>query len=224
MALAELIERGQLWRGQGGQGMQAAAVEPSGFAQLDELLPGGGWQRGQLVELLCDDEGRGELRLLWPLLRRIAADNALILWVDPPHHPYPLALRQAGIGLSGQRIVRTHSVKERLWALEQALGSGCCGLVLGWLDAGVPGTALRRLQLAASEGEALGWIFRPNAVASQHSSAAYRLRLHNGHSERQVEVELLKRRGGWPVSARTLSLPLPAFSPPALSRVPRPGG
>lgn len=213
MALTELIERGQLWRAQDGPGMQAVAMEPSGLAALDAQLVGGGWQRGQLVELLCNGEGGGELRLLWPLLRRLSAQETLVLWIDPPYHPYALALQQAGIDLSRQRLVRTRTLKQRLWALEQALNSGSCALVLGWLDATVPGPALRRLQLAASEGDTLGWIFRPPAVAGQSSAAAYRLRLQPGQNEQQVELELLKRRGGWPVPALSLALPLGPLLP-----------
>lgn len=210
MGLARLIEQGQLWRGQAPLQLTDVAVESSGYPELDLLLPGGGWQRGQLVELICSGEGQGELRLLWPLLRRIRARDQLVLWVDPPHVPYPLTLQRAGVYLPAQRVVRTGSLKERLWVLEQALKSGCCPLVLSWLDAQVKTTALRRLQLAAAEGEALGWMFRPEGVSGQSSPAAYRMHLQadtRAEPGTQVDLTLLKRRGGWPLPAQALTLP-----------------
>lgn len=205
MALARLMEQGQLWRGRGDQQIDARLIESSGHAALDALLPGGGWLRGQLIELLHDGEGCGELRLLWPLLRRLAAPDQLILWIDPPHHPYPLALLRAGIRLDNQYLVRTHSRRERLWALEQALKSGCAPLVLGWLGAEVSGAQLRRLQLAAQEGGGLGWIMRPGCVREQSSPLAYRLQLSAPAG--QPTLTLLKRRGGWPLPPVPLDLP-----------------
>jgi cell division inhibitor SulA len=205
MALARLMEQGQLWRGNAEQRVDPRLLESSGYAGLDALLPGGGWLRGQLVELLYAGEGCGELRLLWPLLRRFCCSDRLVLWIDPPHHPYPLSLLQAGIRLDNQRIVRTRSQQERLWATEQALKSGCAPLVLSWLDARVSAAALRRLQLAAQEGEALGWMMRPDSVREQSSPAAYRLQLDAAAG--MPQVTLLKRRGGWPLPPTALELP-----------------
>lgn len=205
MALARLMEQGQLWRGQGERQIDPRLIESSGYAALDALLPGGGWLRGQLIELLYAGEGCGELRLLWPLLRRLAAPGQLILWIDPPHHPYPLPLLQAGIRLDSQRIVRTGSSRERLWALEQALKSGCAPLVLGWLGAEVSDAQLRRLQLAAQAGGGLGWIMRPDPVREQSSPLGYRV--HLAATGGQPRLALLKRRGGWPLPPIPLDLP-----------------
>src|SRR5258707_13505090 len=46
----------------------AAECAPTGFEILDAELPGGGWPQGQLIELLHDDPGIGELSLLAPAL------------------------------------------------------------------------------------------------------------------------------------------------------------
>lgn len=203
MALVQLMEQGQLWRGTQDAGIQTEALESSGYPELDARL-GGGWLKGQLIELLQAGEGRGELRLIWPLLRSAAPERP-VFWIDPPHHPYALALLQAGIRPEAQQLVRTHSIKERLWALEQALKSGCAPLVLGWLGGQVSTAALRRLQLAAQSGGGLGLIMRPDSVQSQSSPAAYRLHLNS--SEAGAEIALLKRRGGWPLPAASVELP-----------------
>ena len=44
----------------------------SGFAELDAQLPGGGWPRRALTELLLPQPGIGELRLLAPVLQAVS--------------------------------------------------------------------------------------------------------------------------------------------------------
>ena len=61
---------------------------PTGFAELDEQLPGGGWPRGALTEILLEREGIGELRLLLLALARVSATSDWQAWVSPPHVPY----------------------------------------------------------------------------------------------------------------------------------------
>ena len=64
-ALADVLSRSDVWRG---DSLARAALPgvPSGFAALDAELPGGGWPRGGLVELLPARQGIGELSLLMP--------------------------------------------------------------------------------------------------------------------------------------------------------------
>ena len=64
-ALEQLLQHPCIWR----VGQVAAAARTgigSGFAQLDKELPEGGWPAGALTELLCDDQGIGEISLLSP--------------------------------------------------------------------------------------------------------------------------------------------------------------
>jgi hypothetical protein len=57
-----VLQHPGIWRGD--RLAQAGAdVLPTGFAELDEQLPGGGWPRGALTEILIEREGIGELRL-----------------------------------------------------------------------------------------------------------------------------------------------------------------
>ncbi len=203
MSLEQLLERGAVWRASEAVAEPVVAGLASGHAELDQLLQGQGWQPGSLVEVLYDTEGCGELRLLLPLLA--ASQERWVLWVDPPHIPYAPALKAAGVALDRLLLVRSNSRRDRLWCIEQALKSGCCSAVLGWLGDVSP-QALRRLQLAAAEGEGLGFIFRPTACKGQASAAPYRLLLEPDQAPDTLAVSVLKRRGGWPLSRRVLSL------------------
>src|SRR3954464_1568163 len=93
-ALDQLLQRNVLWRG-GSLGASLDAVA-SGFACLDEQLPGGGWPRAGLSELLADAEGIGELALVLPALARLTGAGKRVIWVGPPHVPYAPALAAAG--------------------------------------------------------------------------------------------------------------------------------
>ena len=61
-ALAEILQKHPVWRG--GALAQAVSAIPTGFAALDAQLPGGGWPRQGLTELLADEPGIGELGLI----------------------------------------------------------------------------------------------------------------------------------------------------------------
>jgi hypothetical protein len=165
---------------------------PSGCADLDAQLPGGGWPLGALTELLTT--GAGGLQLLLPALARLSRENRWLVWIAPPYLPYAPALAHAGLRLSRLLLIEPPGAKDGLWAMEQALRSGACGAVLGWPPA-PDHRALRRLQLAAEAGHAMAVVYRPPCVAAQTSPAALRLRLEAAADG--VHVNILKRRGGW---------------------------
>src|SRR5919197_5979013 len=96
-ALEELIARQALWRG--AALATAVATVPSSFAALDVELPGGGWPRQGLTELLTDEQGIGELGLVLPTLARLTRAGKRVVWVGPPHEPYAPALAAAGMDL-----------------------------------------------------------------------------------------------------------------------------
>jgi hypothetical protein len=178
----------------------------TGHAELDRELPGGGWPQGQLVELLTDDSGIGELSLLAPALAQLARACRSTVWVLPPDSapgiaaqtlPYAPALAAAGIDLARTIFVKPATPREGLWAVEQALRAQHLGAVLGWLPAGAsPGgdfKALRRLHLLAQRHRTLAFVLRATSHAQSPSPAALRLQL--AASRTALEVMLLKRRG-----------------------------
>ncbi|MFQ5642172.1 MAG: translesion DNA synthesis-associated protein ImuA [Thiogranum sp.] len=191
MNLDTLLQRPDVWRG--GQVNAAASVVPSGFSELDALLAGG-WPQGALTELVMPCQGIGALRLLTPALARLSQDDRWVCWVAPPHIPYAPALVSAGIDLSRVLLVHPKARQDGLWAVEQGLRSGNCGAVLAWptLD---DDDVLRRLQLAAEAGDAIGFLFRSRRCVRRPSAAALRLQLDPG-TDGKLSVSVLKRRGG----------------------------
>jgi len=192
-ALAELLHHPALWRG---AGAGASETIPTGFHALDTRLPGGGWPRNTLIELLVPAAGVGEVRLLLPALRRLAAMGAeprWIAWLAPPHLPYAPALADAGLDPTRMLVVRPRAGLDRLWAMEQALRSGACAAVLGWTGE-AQGTMLRRLKLAAEEGATSAFLLRPALHRHDPSPAALRLAL--SARDCALDVEILKGRGG----------------------------
>ncbi|WGG51732.1 translesion DNA synthesis-associated protein ImuA [Rugamonas sp. DEMB1] len=181
----------------------------TGFAALSAQLPGGGWPSGTLIDLLVQQPGIGELRLLRPALAALGQRPIVLL--QPPHAPQALAL--AALGLPPSQLVWIRSGAksgDALWAAEQVLRSGCCGALLFWQQH-VRGEALRRLHLAAQSGETLFWMLRPLSAAQDSSPAPLRLSLRPAPGG--IDIGFVKRRG--PQRDAPLFLPL---SPTLLQR------
>jgi hypothetical protein len=186
--LARLLEHPAVWRGRSAAPLQ---VLPTGFAALDGRLPGKGWPRTGLIEILIARFGSGELDLLLPTLAALTRAVAArwCVWVAPPLMPFAPALASRGIVLDRVAVVNG---ARPLWALEQALGSGACDAALGWARQPKP-REIRRLQLAAERGRTLGVLFRPRRAAREPSAAVLRLSLEPCVAG--VRITLLKGRG-----------------------------
>jgi cell division inhibitor SulA/protein ImuA len=215
--LARLLEHPAIWRG-------SSAVRspgtPTGFAALDACLPARGWPCTGLIELLPVRFGSGELYLLLPALAALTRRPASrgCVWVAPPDlpptgeadgcalEPFAPALAAAGLALERVLVVRPDGPAAALWAFEQALGSGGCEGALVWLHRARP-LEIRRLQLAAERGRALGVLFRPEEAAREPSPAMLRLLLQP--MGQGMRVTILKSRGGARVS---FELPWPNLS------------
>lgn len=215
----------KLWRGcdMAGRGSHGLST---GYPALDEILPGRGWPRNGLVEIISKQWGMGELQLLLPLMRSVIAQGKWVLWISPPHQLYAPALVQAGIDIEQVLVVKAEtSCRDALWSMEKALQSGSCGLVLAWQN-WLPGRVLRRLQLAGESGDTLGVLFKHNV--SKHSPSPLRMEIKSSCEEdssfSDAEVAVLKARGNFrPLSTR-LDL-YPCFGPgfrPAFQTKPEP--
>lgn len=173
----------------------------TGYAALSAQLPGGGWPTGSLVELLLQQSGIGEMRLLHPALAELKRPIVLL---QPPQVPQALGLSALGVQPSQLVWVRnTGRTADGQWAAEQALRSGCCGAVLLW-DRHVRGESLRRLHLAAQSSDTLFCMMRPIQEAQDASPAPLRLALRGAAGG--VQIEFIKRRG--PQRDEPLFLPL----------------
>jgi len=165
----------------------AQPVLSSGFRALDKLLPAGGVRRGSLLEWLAATEASGAAALASAVACRMAAAPAggAILIVDRRglfHPPAVLPWLEEACGgrseaLAGRLVVvRPKSDDDELWAIDQALRCGGVAAVLAWPQRVHP-TALRRWQLAAKAGGAVGLLVRPQAVQQESSWAEARVRV-----------------------------------------------
>ena len=203
--IKKLLHHPDLWRA--GQLTQAPDTRSSGFAVLDEHLPGCGWPRAGLAEFLLNTTGVGELRLLAPLMRELThSEHRWVAWINPPFIPYAPALEALGIDVSRILLIHPKTHQEALWALERASRSGTCSMTLAWLDERqLHLKDTRRLQLAARQGRTLTCLFRPSEAAATNSMAELRLQMTPGEPG-SVALDIRKRRGGWPVSGIRLQI------------------
>jgi len=207
-ALTALLHNPLVWRGD--NLARVAAAVPSGFADLDQELPGGGWPRGGLTELLADDEGIGELGLVLPALAHLAQGGAWIALVAPPHLPHAPAFAGRGVDPARVIVIATNQDQDRWWAAEQVLRANSAGALLFWPRT-VNDQRLRRLQLAAQEGGAPAFVFAGTARAAHSSPAPLRIRL--AADATRLRLDIFKRRGG--VMTRPLLLDVRATAAPA---------
>jgi protein ImuA len=97
-----------LWLGhQFGRNIEHAL--PSGFAALDAQLPGGGWPRRALTELLLPHPGVGEVRLLSHCLAATQRSGRLVMLFDPPAALSGWALAQLGLDVEQLLIIDTRT-------------------------------------------------------------------------------------------------------------------
>ncbi|HEX7324846.1 MAG TPA: translesion DNA synthesis-associated protein ImuA [Rhodanobacteraceae bacterium] len=188
IALDTLIRERRVWRGQ--PAALPPSAQPTGWPALDAALPTGGWPEAALSEILIPADGVGELQLVLPTLARLTRHGQRVIVIAPPYRVYAPAWHAAGVDLRWLTIVET--AREHVaWSLEQCLRSGSCAAVLGW-----PGHAddrtLRRLQVAAGTGQALGFVFRDRAALGNPSPAALRLEIETAPARLVVH----KCRGG----------------------------
>lgn len=204
-----------LWRAHQ-LGCDGESVLTSGFDALDVHLPGGGWPRRALSELLLMHSGVGEIRLLSPCLTAVQRAGKLVMLFDPPSALCAMALAQLGFDVEALLIIDTQARRipgtDSLWALEQALKSGYVGAVLAWLPPRLSAQRLRRLQLAAHAHDGPAFLLREMSAAQCPSAALLRLGLHPNGAD-VLAVRVLKRRG--PPLEALLQLELP----PVLSNV-----
>ena len=194
VAISDVLRDPRIWQG---PRHAQPAVEPTGHALLDATLPGGGLPIGSLVEVLHEFDGTNELTLLLPLIAHASRTQRHVAFINPPYIPYVPALVAAGVDPAFVHTIQDCG-DESLWAAEQALRSSTCALAACW-PRQANDRQLRRLQLAAEGGRAIGVVFRPARTAMTTSPAAVRLRA----GVRGIEV--LKCRGG---NARPYAIPL----------------
>lgn len=193
----------------------------TGHSALSSQLPNGGWPKGALVELLVQQPGIGEMRLLAPALKAVADRRVILL--QPPHVPQALSLAALGVPPASAIWLRADRTADALWAAEQVLRSGSCGALLFWPGMSsnsarqqhVRADSLRRLHLAAQNGETLFFVMRPLGAEVDASPAPLRLSVKPAPGG--IDIGFVKRQG--PQRDSPLFLPLEVGT---IRRVPAP--
>lgn len=174
----------------------------TGFDVVDNELPGQGWPRSVLIELLLQQSGIGEMQLLKPVLSPLSKTKKIVL-VQPPYLPQAMACRSWGVNINNLFWIKTASAADGLWATEQILKNGCCGAVILW-QTNVRTESLRRLHLAAQSTDTWLWLMRPLAASQDASPAQLRIALRPAAGG--VSLNIVKRRG--PGAKQLIFIPL----------------
>ena len=191
-----------MWRGTELR-TQAASVVSSGWAALDQELPGHGWPCQSLTEILAPQPSVLEWRLMGPALRRVVALGGQVLLVGPPKQPYLPGLVHEGIDQRHLVWIQADTPGHRLWVTEQLIKSNAAGAVIAWLPQARQ-EQIRRLQVHAQACDGLVFLCRPESA--QHEASAAPLRLHARYGlDWQLHIEIFKRRG--PLHTGVLRLP-----------------
>lgn len=167
------------------------AVTATGYPVLDRELPNGGWPSASLIELLTQQPGIGEMRLLRPAFQSISRKRRIAL-VQPPYMPQIAAWAGWGLPVDSLIWIKTTRSADALWSAEQILRNGSCGALLFW-QSHVRTESLRRLHLVSQGSDILFWMMRPLACTEDASPAPLRLALRPAHDG--ISINIVKRRG-----------------------------
>ena len=181
-----------VWRGSE-LGTPVASVVASGWALLDQELPGGGWPCHALAEVLSPQPAVLEWRLLGPTLRQVVARGGQVVVVAPPRQPHLPGLVHAGLDPRQLVWIQADTPAERLWVTEQLIKSGSAGALVAWVPQARQ-EQIRRLQVCAQSCAGLVFLCRPEAA--QHEASAAPLRVHASLLlDWELRVQVFKRRG-----------------------------
>jgi hypothetical protein len=195
-----LNSRNDIWR-LGDETTKNRDVYRSGLKELDNFLPGGGWPRIGLIEIIVKHYGLGELQILMPLMRNLTTHDKLLLWICPPYKICTSTLIKAGIDIEKLLIINSEvRTKDALWAAEQALQTQEFGIVLLWRN-DVTRSALHRLLLATKNNKTLGVLFKRKKTEDSQSSMVLKLEHPTGDElktrtkNRKIKLQILRITG-----------------------------
>jgi protein ImuA len=175
----------------------------TGFAQLDDVLPGGGWPCGAITEVLVPQFSVSELRLLSKTMALQTGSARPVALIGPPHAPHPPGLRHDRVDERHLLWIDVDTPRDRQWCTEQLVKAGTFGAVVAWIPL-VRAEQIRRLQVLAGRCKGPVFLVRPEVAAREASAAPLRVQLRP-HTDWQISLRVLKRKGA-PLE-ETLMLP-----------------
>jgi protein ImuA len=176
-------------------------VVASGLAEVDAVLPGGGFPRGALSEL-AGGRASGKTAVALSLFAALER-HELAAYVDGRAELYPPAAAERGVDLARLLVVRPGApaapdARAALWAAEALLASGAFGAVAIDVPVGADiegrDAVARRLQAAAERGGAVGlWL---SAGSGLRVPAAVRVELVREGDRILAQRGVARARGG----------------------------
>lgn len=198
--LEQLKNKKLLW--QANHTSQMLSVKSTGFIELDSQLHGGFPQQGVID--IDSDIGIGELRLLLPDFQaRQEQGDKLLVFIAPPLLLNSETLAEQGFVLERVLIIKADTSAQALWSAEQCLNSGCCYAVVLWQH-DIEVNQVKRLQLATEKGDALLVMLRYQKFVKLALPVSLAMQLRA--DPQGIEVEITKRKGGWPSHAFSVNM------------------
>lgn len=195
---AGMQQHADVWRA-AELGSASLQTVDTGYAAFNQVLPGGGWPQGALVEVLQAQAGQHEWGLVAPALAGLqaAAPDKLLVLAGAPCLPFGPALGARQLDM--RRLLCVQSAQgdgpALLWATREALQCADVGCVLAWLP-DARSAHLRRLQIAAHAHGKLLFVFRTPRAQQESSPAPLRLLIEGTTGDAgNLLVHVLKRRG-----------------------------
>jgi protein ImuA len=178
-------------------------IVTTGAQALDDLL-GGGLKRGTLVEWL-GIEASGAMTLAI-IAARIACENqGTMAIVDDKKQFYPPAVAALGVDLARVVILQPGNASDYAWCVHQTLRSPGVAAVLCH-PGKIHERMMRRWQLAAERGGALGLLVRPIEAQNLPSWAKVRVVVEAGRSQGMERRWQLSIAGSHAKSGKTIEV------------------
>ena len=186
-----------------GNSALGTTVVSSGSQELDDILPGGGFLPGQLIEWLGEGHGSGAGTLALQAAWQAVSLGGMLAVLDHAKFFFPPAASTLGIDLDRLLLLRSGSAQEEFWALDQLLRSP--EVAATWVSLGhCDDRHFRRLQLSAEQGGTLGCLVRSSRMLGRPSWAHLQLLVRPvplqglvppGNPLRQLEITIIRCQG-----------------------------
>ncbi|CND88708.1 SOS-induced cell division inhibitor SulA [Yersinia nurmii] len=133
---------------------------------------------GLISEVVYSESQPAVVQLLVPLLQQLGKQSRWLLWLTPQQKLSRLWLEKSGLPVD--KVVQLSQIDSlsTVEAMEKALLTGNYSVVLGWLPDLTDEDRLR-LRLAAEQGNAYGFIMRPQSDTKSNQGQCPTLKIHS---------------------------------------------
>lgn len=139
----------------------------SGSVGMDRCLPGGGYAKGSMLELVHGGMshrrglfcGMGLMGLGVRIAKEWVSDGKYLVILDRDRQFYAPGVAAMGVPLERLIVLQPSSESDAIWGMDQALRNSAVGAVVAWVHR-LEDRVARRLQLATEHGGGLGVLLR----------------------------------------------------------------